>query len=159
MHDTKYCIAILHGTRDHAHGIEVINLVYGDALLQQLLVDAVEALNAAFDAGGNARFLELVSKNVLDAGKKLFPPRLNRLADLVVGDRVEIAEAEVLEFAANFAHPKAVRNWTVNVECFFRDFLLAVWLKMLERAHVVQTVGKLDENDANVIDHGEHHLA
>ena len=30
---------------------------------------------------------------------------------------------------------------------------------MFERAHVVQAVGKLDEHHANVIDHGEHHLA
>ena len=30
---------------------------------------------------------------------------------------------------------------------------------MLERAHVVQAVGEFDEHDADVVDHGEHHLA
>ena len=30
---------------------------------------------------------------------------------------------------------------------------------MLERPHVVQAVGQLDEHDANVVDHGQHHLA
>ena len=30
---------------------------------------------------------------------------------------------------------------------------------MLERAHVVQAVGELDEDDADVVDHGQHHLA
>ncbi len=30
---------------------------------------------------------------------------------------------------------------------------------MLERAHVVQAVGQLDEDDADVVDHGQHHLA
>ena len=30
---------------------------------------------------------------------------------------------------------------------------------MLERAHVVQAVGQFDEHDADVVDHGEHHLA
>ena len=30
---------------------------------------------------------------------------------------------------------------------------------MFERAHVVQSVGEFDEYDADVIDHGEHHLA
>ena len=30
---------------------------------------------------------------------------------------------------------------------------------MLERAHVVQAVGQLDEHDADVVHHGQHHLA
>ena len=30
---------------------------------------------------------------------------------------------------------------------------------MLQRAHVVQAVGELDEDDADVVDHGQHHLA
>ena len=31
--------------------------------------------------------------------------------------------------------------------------------EVLERAHVVQAIGQLDEHDADVVDHGEHHLA
>ena len=31
--------------------------------------------------------------------------------------------------------------------------------KVLERAHVVQAVGELDDDDADVGDHGEQHLA
>ena len=30
---------------------------------------------------------------------------------------------------------------------------------MLQRAHVVQAVGKLDQDDADVVDHRQHHLA
>ncbi len=30
---------------------------------------------------------------------------------------------------------------------------------MLERAHVVQAIGELDHDDADVVDHGQHHLA
>ncbi len=32
-------------------------------------------------------------------------------------------------------------------------------VEVLERAHVVQAVGELDEDDADVVDHGQHHLA
>ena len=39
------------------------------------------------------------------------------------------------------------------------DALLLVRSKVLERAHVVEAVGKLDDDDANVSDHGEQHLA
>ena len=30
---------------------------------------------------------------------------------------------------------------------------------MLERAHVVQAIGELNEDDANVVDHRQHHLS
>ena len=40
-----------------------------------------------------------------------------------------------------------------------RDFLLPLGLEMLQRAHVVQAVGQLDEDDADVVHHGQHHLA
>ena len=39
------------------------------------------------------------------------------------------------------------------------DFLLAFGIEMFEGAHVVQAVGELDEDDADVVDHGEHHFA
>ena len=47
----------------------------------------------------------------------------------------------------------------VDLECLFGNFALAVGLQMLERAHVVQAVGEFDEHHADVVDHGEHHLA
>ena len=39
------------------------------------------------------------------------------------------------------------------------NFLLAIGRQVFERAHVVQAVGQFDEDDANVVDHGQHHLA
>ena len=74
-------------------------------------------------------------------------------------DRVDIAEAEVFEFAANLAHPEAVGDGRVDVERFAGNFLLPLGRQMLERAHVMQAIGQLDEDDANVVHHGEHHFA
>ncbi len=52
-----------------------------------------------------------------------------------------------------------MRERRVDVEGFARDGLLALGREMLERAHVVQAVGELDDDDADVADHGEEHLA
>ena len=38
-------------------------------------------------------------------------------------------------------------------------FVLPLRREKLQRAHVVQTVGQLDEDDADVVHHGQHHLA
>ena len=88
-----------------------------------------------------------------------FPPRCHCVPHLLVGDWVEIAKAQVFQLAANFAHPQAVSDRAVNVQCFLRDLLLTVGRQVLERAHVVQPVGQLDEDDADVVHHGEHHFA
>jgi len=37
--------------------------------------------------------------------------------------------------------------------------LLTIGGKMLQRAHVVEPVGKLDEDDSNVVRHSQYHLA
>ncbi len=78
---------------------------------------------------------------------------------LLVSDRIDVAEAEVFEFAANLAHAEAVRDGSVDVERFTGNLLLALGREMLERAHVMQSICQLDEDDANVVHHGEHHFA
>ena len=73
--------------------------------------------------------------------------------------RLEIAERKIFQFVADQAHSKPVRDGRVNVERFACDALLLRRVEKLERAHVVQAVGEFDEHDANVVHHGEHHLA
>jgi hypothetical protein len=47
----------------------------------------------------------------------------------------------------------------VNLQRLACDILLAVACQMGQRAHVVQTVGKLDQHDADVARHRDDHLA
>jgi len=44
-------------------------------------------------------------------------------------------------------------------EGFAGDGALALGREVLEGAHVVQAVGELDEDDADIADHSEEHLA
>ena len=53
---------------------------------------------------------------------------------------------------------EAVGDRCIDVERFSGDTLLLVSGHRAECLHVVQTVGKLDEDDANVFDHREHHF-
>ena len=78
---------------------------------------------------------------------------------LLISDRVEIAEAEVFQLAADFSHPQAVCDGPINFQCLFRNFLLAIRRQVFQSPHVVQAVGQFDEDDAYVIDHCQHHLA
>ena len=89
----------------------------------------------------------------------LLAARLDGILDLVVGDGIDVLEGEVLEFSANLAHAETVGDGRVDFLGFARNLHLALGRQMLQRAHVVQAVGQLDEHDADVVDHGQHHLA
>src|SRR5437763_6329635 len=125
-------------------------------------MNAVDALDATFDVGGDAGLFQFVPKRVLNGGQELlafFSSRVNSFLHLLIPDRIEVTESQVFELAANLTHPEAVGDRRINVEGLAGNFLLALLGQMLERAHVVQTVGELNKPDADVVNHGEHHLA
>ena len=98
---------------------------------------------------------------MLDSREKLlalFAPCLNCLVHLLIADRIRVAEAKILQFAADLAHSQAVRDGSVDIECFLCNFLLAFRRQVFESPHVMQAVGKLNEDHADIIHHGQHHL-
>ena len=125
-------------------------------------MDAEQALDAAFHFGGDGCLFQLVAEGQLDPCQKLLAlltASFDGVVHLAVSEGIEIAESQVLEFAANLAHAEPVGDGAVNLKRLFCNLLLAIGGKMFESAHVVQTVRKLNQDDANVIDHGQHHLA
>ena len=162
VNNAEHGVAVLHRIGDHPHGEEVVDLVDADALAQQLFVDAEEALDAALNSSRNAGFLQAVAQHAFDPrheGFALLSARFHGRLHLFIADRVHVAEAEILQFAADLSHAEAVRDGRVDVERFAGDLLLAIWLKVFERPHVVQAIGQLDHDDADVVYHGQHHLA
>ncbi len=72
---------------------------------------------------------------------------------------MQVAEAEILQFDLEAIDTQAVGDRRIDIQRFARDALsLAAWHRV-ERLHVVQAIGELDEDDPNVADHRQHHLA
>ena len=82
-----------------------------------------------------------------------------RLGDLRVTDGVEIFERQILKLPLDALHTEAVGNGGVDLHRFKRLLALLFRRLILHGAHVVRAVGKLDENDADVLGHGHEHLA
>ena len=162
VNDAEHGIAVLHRLRDHPHGVEVVHLLDRNMLPLQLLVDAVQPLDAAFHRGGDARLFQLVAKYSFHPRQKslsCFAAGFNRIVDLLISDRIDVAEAEVFQLSADFSHAQTVSDGGVDLESFAGNFLLPVRRQVFERPHVVQAVGQLDEHHADVIHHRQHHLA
>ncbi len=73
--------------------------------------------------------------------------------------RIEIAERQLLELVLHLAHPEAVGDRRVDVARFLRDLDPPLLGQVVQRPHVVQAIGELDEDDADVVDHRQQHLA
>lgn len=73
--------------------------------------------------------------------------------------RREIFERDVFELAAHVVHAEAVGERRIDFARLERDANLLCPRQRVERHHVVQAVGELDEHDAQVLRDCEDHLA
>ena len=156
-------VAVLDRLRDHAQRDEVVDPLEIDLLALQLEMNAVEALDAAVELNDrHLRVLELGAERA----RQLVDDRLGALAlglDLgaqrFVGLRLEILERQLLELVLDLAHAEAVGDGRVDVERLLRDLDAPLLRQVVQRPHVVQPVGELDQDDADVIHHRQQHLA
>ena len=139
-----------------------MDLIEGLVLGFHLAVDAVEVLGAAadfgVDAGGGELRLQLIDDQLNDV-LALLALGAHQLDQLVIALRVDIAQREILHlpFYGEYAQP--VRQRGVHVQRLAGDGHLPLGLLVFERAHIVQPVGQLDQHDADVLAHGQEHLA
>ena len=79
--------------------------------------------------------------------------------DLVVLARMQRLEGEVLELPLDGVDTEPVGDRRVDVERLARLLDLLLLGHRRDRAHVVQPVGELDQDDPDVRGHRHHHLA
>ena len=77
----------------------------------------------------------------------------------LVGFRLEVLERQLLELVLDLAHAEPVGDRGVDVARLLRDLDAPLLRQVVQRPHVVEPVGELDEDDADVVDHRQQHLA
>ena len=86
-------------------------------------------------------------------------PRFDGAHDFLVRVGLQVLERQVFQLAAHFAHPQAVRDGRVDFDGLAGDALAPLGAQIAQRAHVVHAVGQLDHDDADILHHGQQHLA
>src|ERR1039457_3585697 len=155
-------VAVLHRVGDDTQRHQVVDLLDGDFLALDLLIDGIRPLEAAFHARGNAFAAQLALDGGADLVQEFFVGvalRFDGLGDLREGFRIQMEEGEVFQLAAHFAHAEAVRDGGVDFDGLGGHVRPALGAQVPERAHVVQAVRQLHDDDADVVDHGQQHFA
>ena len=83
----------------------------------------------------------------------------DQAADLLELRGLEVIKREVFKLPLNGADAQTMRDRRINLERLARLEDAAVFLQRAQGAHIVQAVGELDHNHANVLAHGNEHLA
>ena len=163
MYRTECGVAIAHRMRDDAQCHQVVDLGEFLALALHLLVDGPIVLGAAIDLEAlQANAVELVGERLDGLGQIAFAnlARLRHHArDALVGIGLQVEEGQVLELPLNRAHAQTVGQGRIHVHGLASLKQATVLAKGRQRTHVMQAVGKLNDNDADVLGHGEEHLA
>ncbi len=82
-----------------------------------------------------------------------------RSAQALVRLRLQVFERQFFQLVLDLAHPQAVGDGRVDIERLLGNLDAPLLRKVVKRAHVVQTIGELHQDDADVIHHRQQHLA
>ena len=162
MDGSERGVAVPLALDDDADPDQVEDLVELAAPADHLFVDGVEVLRApghqpAHPDLPQAR-LHLVD-HALQVDLALGLALGHHLLDLLVGLGVQRLERQVLELGADRLHAEAVGERGVDLQRLRGDVLPFGGRQRGERAHVVEAVGELDDEDPQVLGHRHDHLA
>ena len=162
MHDAKNGIAIANLIDDHPESAQIVDFFQRDLLGAHLFPDAVNVFGTSIDLGLNADGVAFLLKKRNGLGDKTLAlgTLLVELArDLPVGVGIEETKTQILEFPFDLPHSQAVRQWSVDVQGLPRRFfpLRTGMLRVI--AQSLGAAGEAEEDDADVLRHGKHHLS
>ena len=155
-------VAVLHALDEHANADEIEDVVELPALHDHLLVDAPVVLRTTRDVSRDAQLPEPLLDLLEHLGEvdvALGRAGGDHLLDLRVALRVQGRERQVLQLPLHVLDAEAVGQRRVHVERLLRGAPLLPLGHRRDRAHVVEPVGQLDEQDADVLGHRHEHLA
>ena len=125
-------------------------------------MDAVYVLGPAGHLGLDVRLCQLLLQGPDHPLDVLFPHLslgAQELGYLPVDIGLDVLEGQILQPPLNFPDAKPVSERGVDVQGLLSDGDPALEPEGLERAHVMEAVGQLDEHHPHVLRHGDEHLS
>ena len=156
-------VTLQHVRYDHANGQQVVNILIRTIALLHLLVDRPQVLRPARDVNvGNARVREPFLERLAHLRDQLLPLATlcrHQFREGFVRVRLEMLERQIFELPADLRHTEAVSQRRVEVTRFLRNASLFLGFEIVESAHVVQSIGQLDEDDAGILGNRQQQLS
>ena len=162
MYIAKDIIAVGNRIYDDTNRTDVINLIYAFVLLIHLTVNAINMLYPGGNGVFNAAFIELGADCLFDALEHFL--MLTALAfqtvyNFLVANRIQTLQGKILQLPFDLLHAQSVGNRCINLHGFQRFGALLLHSHKLNRPHIVQTIRQLNQDDTDILCHGNQHFA
>ncbi len=160
--DAERAIAGLDVVDDEAEAEDVGQLLEADRLAFHLGPDRERLLAAAIDPRAEPPVAQIVGELVLDLADQVavaLGERVEPLHHHRIGFGIEGAEGQILQLLAHFLHAHAAGQRRIDVERLLGDAPARLRRHEVQRAHVVQAVGELDQQNADIVGNGQQQFA
>ena len=163
VNDPQRVIAFEHVGDDDADREQIVDVFVGTIALLHLLIDRPEMFWSTGDFHvGDASVGKPLFERLLHLRNELFALTTlggDQLRERLVGLGFEVFEGEILELPTHLRHTKAVSERRIQIACFLRDPTTLLGREPIEGAHVVQPIGKLDQDDTRILGNRQKQLA
>ena len=162
VHDAERAVAGFDVVKHHAEAEDVGQLLEADRLALHLGPDRKRPLAPAIDMRGDPVLLQVLGELAFDLADQVavaLGQRIQPLHHHRIGFRIERVERQVLEFLPHLLHAHAAGERRIDVERLLGDPVARGGRHEFQRAHVVQTVGELDQQHADVVGDRQQELA
>ena len=154
VHDAECVITIRNAVDQNADREKIIDLVVRSLPLLHLLENRPEMLRPTgrvdvLDAGAGERVLQRVA-HLLDQRFALATLLRNFLGQRAILLRLEMLERQVLELPSHLRHTEAMSERRVQIASLLGDAAPLFFGQIIERPHVVQAIGELDDDHPRV---------
>ena len=161
MHLTQHSVAVPDSLHDHPDGDQVEDLIQLLVLVHHFLIYTVELLGAARDFVIHIQQIQGGPDVIHDFSDELFPfcfLRTDFLLQFRIGFRMKIFQRNVLQFILHGIDTETVRQRRIDLQSLPRFLHNLFRFHEFDGPHVVQTVRQLDNQDADVLGHGQEHF-
>src|SRR5882724_3949420 len=162
MHDAEHRVAVLRLVHEHAQAAHVVDLREIERLRAHLRIDAVEVLRPAADLGPDSGERELVGERddrPVDCALALAAAVVEQAGDALVEPGLEVAERQVFQLPLELPHAETIGERRVDVERLAGELAAHGFRRVHEPAQSLRAARKAQQHHADVLHHGEQHLA
>ena len=162
MHRAQRRVAILRALHQDPKAENVRELFERQALGLHLGEHRIGFLAPPAHQGGNAARGEQVAQFVLHRGDQIAVALANLAQPRRHGPKglgIDVPERQLLQFLAHVLHAHAPGERRVDIHGFLGNAAALLLGHVVERAHVVEAIGQLHEQDPHILGDGDQELA
>ena len=163
MHDAECGVAILQVIDNDAQGAHVIDLGKLDALFPHLVPDAVDVLRSTVNFGvfhpERLKLLAHLRHRISDELFALAALLVEHFGDALVDIGMQETEGQILQFPLQLPNAEPIGQRRVEFQRLTGHLHAQVVRIGGVEAQGLRPAGQTQQHDANVLDHGEQHLA